>query len=60
MDDGLTTGTAVFASGGTQVMITVAVDAKAGHAQRAELNDTTLEQCGDVTMKLLARRSSCP
>lgn len=52
MEDGLTMGMAVFSSGGTQVMVTVAVDAKAGHGQRAELNDTMLEQCGDVTMKL--------
>ena len=52
MEDGLTMGMAVFSSGGTQVMVTVAVDAKAGHSQRAELHDTTLEQCGDVTMKL--------
>lgn len=52
IEDGLTMGTSVFTAQKMQMMMSAAVDAQAGHSERAEANSAAVEQCGDLTMKL--------
>jgi hypothetical protein len=53
LEDGLTTGTAMFSSSkGMTTMIMAAVDPINGHTKRAETNDSVVKECGNITMKL--------
>lgn len=52
VEKGITTGSAMFVSDGTQVAVSAAVDSVAGHGKRAKANNSALKQCGEITMKI--------
>lgn len=58
LEDGLTTGTAMFSSpAGMTTMIMAAVDPVNGHDERAENNASLIKECGNLTLKIAGQEA---